>query len=94
MAKSNKSDIFYHSYFLKKYYKDVYKMEWLNIDMMVIICIAISLILFTVSGLRKKMTLKEMFDKRLEKVLFTIMILTFISSITYFIISQVQRINK
>lgn len=29
-------------------------MEWLNIDMLIVICITISLILFTVSGLRKK----------------------------------------
>lgn len=69
-------------------------MEWLNIDIMIIVCIAISLILFTVSGLRKKMTLKEMFDKRLEKVLVTIIILTISSAVTYYLLWEVQRFTK
>ena len=69
-------------------------MEWLNIDMLIVICITISLILFTVSGLRKKMTLKEMFDKRLEKVLVTIIILTITSAVTYYLLWAVQITNK
>ena len=69
-------------------------MEWLNIDIMIIVCIAISLILFTVSGLRKKMTLKEMFDKRLEKVLVTIIILTISSVFIYMLQISMQRITK
>ena len=69
-------------------------MEWLNIDIMIIVCIAISLVLFTVSGLRKKMTLKEMFDKRLEKVLVTIIILTITSAVTYYLLWAVQRTTK
>ena len=69
-------------------------MEWLNIDMLIVICITISLILFTVSGLRKKMTLKEMFDKRLEKVLVTIIILTITSAVTYYLLWAVQVTTK
>ena len=69
-------------------------MEWLNIDMLIVICITISLILFTVSGLRKKMTLKEMFDKRLEKVLVTIIILTITSAVTYYLLWAVQITPK
>jgi hypothetical protein len=69
-------------------------MEWLNIDMLIVICITISLILFTVSGLRKKMTLKEMFDKRLEKVLVTIIILTITSAVTYYLLWAVQITTK
>ena len=69
-------------------------MEWLNIDMLIVICITISLILFTVSGFRKKMTLKEMFDKRLEKVLVTIIILTITSAVTYHLLWAVQRTTK
>ena len=69
-------------------------MEWLNIDIMIIVCIAISLVLFTVSGLRKKMTLKEMFDKRLEKVLVTIIMLTITSAVTYYLLWAVQRTTK
>lgn len=69
-------------------------MEWLNIDMLIVICITISLILFTVSGLRKKMTLKEMFDKRLEKVLVTIIILTITSAVTYYLLWVVQITTK
>ena len=69
-------------------------MEWLNIDMLIVICITISLILFTVSGLRKKMTLKEMFDKRLEKVLVTIIILTISSVFIYMLQISMQRITK
>lgn len=69
-------------------------MEWLNIDMLIVICITISLILFTVSGLRKKMTLKEMFDKRLEKVLVTIIMLTITSAVTYYLLWAVQRTTK
>ena len=69
-------------------------MEWLNIDIMIIICISISLVLFTVSALRKKMTLKEMFDKRLEKVLVTIIILTISSAVTYHLLWALQRTTK
>ena len=69
-------------------------MEWLNIDMLIVICITISLILFTVSGLRKKMTLKEMFYKRLEKVLVTIIILTITSAVTYYLLWAVQITTK
>lgn len=69
-------------------------MEWLNIDMLIVICITISLVLFTVSGLRKKMTLKEMFDKRLEKVLVTIIILTISSAVTYHLLWALQRTTK
>lgn len=69
-------------------------MEWFNIDMLIVICITISLILFTVSGLRKKMTLKEMFDKRLEKVLVTIIILTITSAVTYYLLWAVQITTK
>ena len=69
-------------------------MEWLTIDMLIVICITISLILFTVSGLRKKMTLKEMFDKRLEKVLVTIIILTITSAVTYYLLWAVQITTK
>lgn len=69
-------------------------MEWLNIDIMIIACIAISLILFTVSAFRKKMTLKEMFDKRLEKVLVTIIILTISSVFIYMLQISMQRITK
>lgn len=69
-------------------------MEWLNIDIMIIVCIAISLVLFIVSALRKKMTLKEMFDKRLEKVLVTIIILTISSVFIYMLQISMQRITK
>lgn len=66
-------------------------MEWLNIDIMIIVCIAISLVLFTVSALRKKMTLKEMFETRIEKVLFTLMKLIFINALFYLVLFGTQK---
>lgn len=40
------------------------------------------------------MTLKEMFDKRLEKVLVTIIILTITSAVTYYLLWAVQITTK
>lgn len=66
-------------------------MEWLNIDILLIICITISLILFTVSGLRKKMNFKEMFYTRIEKVFFTLMKITFINALFYLVLFGTQK---
>ena len=66
-------------------------MEWLNIDILLIICITISLILFTVSGLRKKMNFKEMFYTRIEKVFFTLMKITFINALFYLVLFGTKK---
>ena len=66
-------------------------MEWLNIDIMIIVCIAISLVLFTVSALRKKMNFKEMFYTRIEKVFFTLMKITFINALFYLVLFGTKK---
>ena len=59
-------------------------MEWFNIDLIVVICIAFSLILFTISGLIKKMAFKKIFETRINQVFFTIMKITFINALLWF----------
>ena len=91
MAKSNKSDNKYHSYFFRK--RSV-SMEITIIDIIIFTCCAISLVLYTVSGFRKKMNFKEMYKERLEKILITIIILTVSSTAIYILLSSVQRVTK
>ena len=69
-------------------------MEISIIDIVIFVCCAISLSLYAVSAIRKKMTLKEMFEKRLDKILTTIIILTITSAVTYYFLWAVQRITK
>lgn len=56
------------------------------VDVIMFVCCAISLALFTISGFRKKISFKEVFETRIKKVLFTIMKLTFIN-VLFFIVS-------
>lgn len=56
------------------------------IDLGMFACCAISLVLYTISGFRKKMNFKEMFYTRIEKVFFTLMKITFIN-VLFFIVS-------
>lgn len=61
------------------------------VDIIMFICCAISLALYTISGFRKKMNFKEMFETRIEKVLFTLMKLIFINALFYLVLWQVQK---
>lgn len=56
------------------------------VDVIMFVCCAISLTLYTISGFRKKISFKEVFETRIKKVLFTIMKLTFIN-VLFFIVS-------
>jgi hypothetical protein len=56
------------------------------VDVIMFVCCAISLALYTISGFRKKISFKEVFETRIKKVLFTIMKLTFIN-VLFFIVS-------
>lgn len=69
-------------------------MEITIIDIIIFTCCAISLVLYTVSGFRKKMDFKEMYKERLEKILITIIILTVSSTAIYILLSSVQRVTK
>ena len=91
MAKSNKSDKNITLIFFRKRSAS---MEITIIDIIIFTCCAISLVLYTVSGFRKKMNFKEMYKERLEKILITIIILTVSSTAIYILLSSVQRVTK
>ena len=61
------------------------------VDIIMFICCAISLAFYTISGFRKKMNFKEMFETRIEKVLFTLMKITFINAFFYYILWKLQK---
>lgn len=66
-------------------------MEISIIDIVIFVCCAISLALYAVSAIRKKMTLKEMFYTRIEKVFFTLMKITFINALFYLVLFGTQK---
>ena len=61
------------------------------IDVVMFVCCAISLALYTISGFRKKMNFKEMFYTRIEKVLFTLMKITFINALFYLVLFGTKK---
>lgn len=61
------------------------------IDLGMFACCAISLVLYTISGFRKKMNFKEMFYTRIEKVFFTLMKITFINVLFYLVLFGIQK---
>lgn len=70
-------------------------MKFSIIDVVMFVCCTISLILYTVSGLRKKIPFKEIFKKRIKNVFNTIMILIFSNAMFYLTLLHVQeRIRK
>lgn len=61
------------------------------VDVIMFVCCAISLALYTISGFRKKMNFKEMFETRIEKVFFTLMKITFINALFYLVLFGTQK---
>lgn len=61
------------------------------IDVVMFVCCAISLALYTISGFRKKMNFKEMFETRIEKVFFTLMKITFINALFYLVLFGTKK---
>jgi len=61
------------------------------IDVVMFVCCAISLALYTISGFRKKMNFKEMFYTRIEKVFFTLMKITFINALFYLVLFGTKK---
>lgn len=61
------------------------------IDIVMFVCCAISLALYTISGFRKKMNFKETFYTRIEKVFFTLMKITFINALFYLVLFGTQK---
>ncbi len=61
------------------------------IDVVMFVCCAISLALYTISGFRKKMNFKEMFYTRIEKVFFTLMKITFINVLFSIVLFGTQK---
>ena len=62
-----------------------------TIDVVMFVCCAISLALYTISGFRKKMNFKEMFYTRIEKVFFTLMKITFINALFYLVLFGTKK---
>lgn len=61
------------------------------VDVIMFVCCAISLALYTISGFRKKMNFKEMFYTRIEKVFFTLMKITFINALFYLVLFGTKK---
>lgn len=61
------------------------------IDVVMFVCCAISLALYTISGFRKKMNFKEMFYTRIETVFFTLMKITFINALFYLVLFGTKK---
>lgn len=61
------------------------------VDVIMFVCCAISLALYTISGFRKKMNFKEMFYTRIEKVFFTLMKITFINVLFSIVLFRTQK---
>lgn len=61
------------------------------LDVIMLVCCAISLALYIISGFRKKMNFKEMFYTRIEKVFFTLMKITFINALFYLVLFGTQK---
>lgn len=62
------------------------------VDVVIFIFCAISLALYMVSGLRKKISFKEIFETRIKKVFFTIMKLTFINVLFFIVSFEPQKV--
>lgn len=61
------------------------------VDVVIFIFCAISLALYMVSGLRKKISFKEIFETRIKKVFFTLMKITFINALFYLVLFGTQK---
>lgn len=61
------------------------------VDVIMFVCCAISLALYTISGFRKKMNFKETFYTRIEKVFFTLMKITFINVLFSIVLFGTQK---
>lgn len=61
------------------------------VDVVIFIFCAISLALYMVSGLRKKISFKEIFETRIKKVFFTLMKITFINALFYLVLFGTKK---
>ena len=61
------------------------------VDVVIFIFCAISLALYMVSGLRKKISFKEIFETRIKKVFFTLMKITFINVLFSIVLFGTQK---
>mgnify|MGYP000905793929 CR=1 FL=1 len=66
-------------------------MKIIYIDVSIIICCAISLVLFIISGFRKEITFKETFETRIGKVFFTLVKLIIINVPFYIVVWYFQN---
>lgn len=66
-------------------------MKSIYIDVAIIICCVISLVLYIISGFRKKMTFKEIFEIRIEKVFFTLVKIIIINALFYIVVWYFQN---
>lgn len=66
-------------------------MKIIYIDVAIYICCVISLLFYIISGFKKKMNFKEMFETRIEKVFFTLMKITFINALFYIVFFGTQK---
>lgn len=66
-------------------------MKIIYIDVAIYICCLISLLFYIISGFKKKMNFKEMFETRIEKVIFTLMKITFINALFYIVLFGTQK---
>lgn len=66
-------------------------MKIIYIDVAIYICCVISLLFYIISGFKKKMNFKETFETRIEKVIFTLMKITFINALFYIVLFGTQK---
>lgn len=66
-------------------------MKIIYIDVAIYICCVISLLFYIISAFKKKMNFKEMFETRIEKVIFTLMKITFINALFYIVLFGTQK---
>ena len=66
-------------------------MESIYIDVAIFICCVISLLLYIISGFRKEITFKEIFETRIGKVFFTLVKLIIINAPFYIVVWYIQN---
>lgn len=68
-------------------------MKIIYIDVAIFICCVISLVLYIISGFRKEITFKEIFETRIGKVFFTIVKLIIINVPFYIVVWYSQNMG-
>lgn len=66
-------------------------MKSIYIDVAIFICCVISLVLYIISGFRKEITFKEIFETRIGKVFFTLVKLIIINASFYIVVWYLQN---